>query len=474
MNRQDRLDTVREERLKILNGCEQAAQKQHEAGKNTARERVTALFDAGSFVESDLFKKDGNVICGFGTVNDRPVACFAQDAASKGGAMCKAQSEKIVKLLQFAKLNGIPVIALLDSNGADIQEGADAMCACSDIMNEIARLSGVCPVIGCVMGPCRGTAALIASLCDLTVITEKTGELALNSALVLGKTLTAKDYAAQGMGALIAKNEENAIYLLTELLDLLPGCNLEDAPMTEGEDLNRTIANGTYDDGLSLIQQIADDGRCFELYDAFGTAVHTVLCRVGGRACGVVASDYNKNNGRLDIDACGKIARFVRFLDCYQLPVISLTNSDGIEPENALEQGKMMTAAGQLLYAYAESTSPKLAVITGHAVGGAYIAMGGRKTADISFAWPQAFVSPLTAEVAVQVLCDTQLSTGADRSQLEQDYMRATDALYAASKGIVDDIIDPENTRRMLIAAMEMLASKHDVNLPKKHGNMPL
>ena len=188
----------------------------------------------------------------------------------------------------------------------------------------------------------------------------------------------------------------------------------------------------------------------------------------------MIATDYSQDNGRLDALACEKIARFVSLCDCYQIEIISLINTDGLSVGRVGEQAWYMRAAAKMLYAYAEATAPKVAVITGSAVGGAYVAMGGAKIADISYAWPDAFVSPLTAEVAVQALCDEQLSAGANREELEANYKKSTDALYTAQNGIVDDIIEPAQTRKQIIAAMEALQSKHDVNLPRKHGNLPL
>lgn len=466
--------TILETRLNILQGDKERVAKQHESGKATARERVAKLFDAGSFVETDALKADGGVVCGYGTVNSRIAYCFAQDFTAQGGAMSEKQAQKILKVLNLAAMTGAPVVALLDSAGAKVLEGAQALSAYAQVFAAMTRMSGVSPMIACVMGPCRGVAAMFTQLADIAITVDKTGELALHSALVLGKALTADDLAKQGAVALKAQNEDEALSQIAALLDILPACNVEDAPMTEGEDLNRVLTACDAENGLALATEIADNGQIMELGAQYGVAVHTVLARVGGRSCGIVATDYTVDNGRLDATACEKVARFVRLCDCYQLPVISLINSDGLNVGAADEQAWYMRAAAQMLYAYAEATAAKLAVVTGSAVGGAYVAMGGTKVADIAYAWPTAFVAPLTAETAVQTLCDEQLNAGADRAELEANYKKTGDALYAAQQGIVDDVIEPAETRKQLIAALEALEAKHDVNLPRKHGNQPM
>lgn len=474
MDRQDHQSAIRENRLSILNGDAARVAKQHEGGKSTARERVTKLFDAGSFMELDALKADGNVVCGCGTIGDRPAYCFAQDMTVSGGAMSAKQAEKVLKLLNLAKTTGAPVIALLDSVGAKILEGVQALSSYASVLSQMARLSGVCPMIACVMGPCRGVATMLTQVADISLVVEKGGELELNSPLVLGKKLTAEDMAKQGAVSMLVKTEDQALSMIAALLDLLPACNVEDAPMTAGENLNRSLTVMDAANGLDLAREIADDGRVIELGEMYGAAAHTLLCRIGGRTAGVIATDYSVDDGRLDAIACEKIARFVRLCDCYQIEIVSLVNSNGLAVGKDAQQAWGMRAAAQMLYAYAEATAPKLAVLTGNAVGGAYVAMGGKNIADMCYAWPEAYVAPLTAETAVQTLCDEQLSAGASRETLESDIKNASDALYAAQQGVADDVIEPADTRKMIIAAMETLASKHDVNLPKKHGNMPV
>ena len=478
------LQALAKEKAAILHGDAERIAKQHADGKCTARERVSKLYDDGSFVEIDALKADGNVVAGCGTVNGQAGYCFAQDFTANGGAMSKAQAEKILKVLRKAQVTGAPVVAMLDSAGVKLSEGPAALPAYAEILSAMARLSGVCPLIACVMGPCNGIAALITQIADIAIQVKK-GEIALHTALVMngekGRQITAEQLfgpeamARQGAVALTAENEEDAAALVAALIDLLPGSNMEDAPLElDADDLNRLLVSEDPDDVAALIADLADEGRVIELNAAYGTAVRTALIRLGGRTVGVVASDHGVDNGRLCGEDSRKAARFVRLCDCYQIPVVSLVNSDGIAVPDACQQARYLKGAADLLYAYAEATAPKVAVIIGNAVGAAYVAMGGKAIADVSYAWPGAVIAPLTKEAAVQTLDGEKLNAGESREALEAAYAADCGALNAAKAGIVDDVINPAETRKYIIAALELLATKHDVNLPKKHGNLPL
>ena len=231
---------------------------------------------------------------------------------------------------------------------------------------------------------------------------------------------------------------------------------------------------GDADDAAALMADLADMGRVVELYAAYGEGIRTALCRIGGRTCGLVVSDHRADNGRLTVENSKKAARFVRLCDCYSLPVISLVNADGIAVPCQCKQGDMIRAAAELCYAYAECTAPKVGIICGNAVGAAYVAMGGKDMADVSYAWPAAMIAPLTEEVAVQTLNEKEMLEGESRESLMAADRESCGALFAAKNGLVDDVIDPRETRKYIIAALEMLFSKHDVNLPRKHGNLPL
>ena len=325
---------------------------------------------------------------------------------------------------------------------------------------------------------------MLTQLADFNIQVNKTGEIALHTAQVMnsemGREKTGQQLFGaaamdqQGAAALTAETEEEATALIAALIDLLPACNMEDAPIAEGDDLNRLLAAEDPADVSTLMSDLADDGRVIELYKGYGKGIRTALCRVGGRTVGLVANDPQVDAGRLASQESRKAARFVRLCDCYQIPVVSLVNTDGLAVPLSTHQGALLRGAADLIYAYAEATGPKIAVLTGDAVGAAYVAMGGKYIADLCYAWPTAMVSPLTKEAAVQTLCGEKLSAGESREALETEYAVSCGALPAARAGIVDDVIEPRETRKYIIAALELLSTKHDVNLPKKHGNLPL
>ena len=488
-NSQD-LNKVQELRTALSAGEEKRLKAQRDAGKLTARERIEKLVDAGSFVE--LFAlvsgNDGaaGVVTGYATIQDRPVDLFAQDFTVHGGAMGKLQAQKINKTLDLALKTGAPVLALCDSAGVRIDEGAEAMNAYAEIYKNLSRLSGVCPTVAVVLGPCIGGAALIAQLADVSVMAKNVGSMmvfgpqvlaAMNGMDVKIDALGGADLMAkQGACSLVAADEDEALTLAARVLALLPGCNAEDADLVDGDDLNRLLPAMDAADVDALLNQTLDAGTMLELKAAYETGVRTVMGRIGGRSVGVVATAA----GYLTAGALQKAARFVHFMDCFNLPVVSFVNTSGVQVDKLDNQSWLMNAQSQLLYAYATATSPKVAVITGSAVGQAYIAMGGKANADVTFAWPGAVVSALTPEAAVAVLYAEQVKAdkaapAEARAKYAQAYIDdVAGTLNAAKAGLVDDVIDPAQTRKLLIATLEMLESKRDSNPAKKHGNMPL
>jgi len=494
MSSTQNLEQVMAKKQAILQGDAARIDKQRQAGKLTARERVMKLLDQGSFVELDTLVAKGEdgagVVTGYGTVQDRPVYVFSQDYAVHGGAMGQMQAKKILKVLDLAQKTGAPVVAMLDSAGVRLDEGALAMNAYAEVYAKMARMSGVCPMIGMVLGPCVGTASLMAQLCDLSIMAQSVGEMMLVGPQVMsaatgkeytGKTLGGADVmAAQGMASITCETEDEALQALVTVLDLLPGCNAEDAPIVDTDDMNRLMNAGSGCSSCELLADLTDGGAYVELNKEFGKTLRTVLARVGGRTVGIVCSRPNENEGRLGAAACQKAARFVRLCDCYSLPVISLVDTQGLELVDANGQGWLMAAAAQLLYAYAEATCPKVTVITGNAIGPAYVAMGGKANADVCYAWPQAVISALTPEAAVQVLYKKEIAESEGpaleaRAKLAEEYAaNVADGVAAAQAGMIDDVCDPKETRKLVIAAIEMLASKRDSNPPKKHGNLPL
>ncbi|MDD5897880.1 MAG: carboxyl transferase domain-containing protein [Clostridia bacterium] len=488
-NSQD-LQKVLDLRKAILDGSEQRLKEQRDAGKLTARERVEKLADAGSFVELfALVSQNGEgagVITGYATIDQRPVYIFAQDFTVRGGAMGKAQAAKIVKLLDMALKTGAPVIALLDSAGVRIDEGAAAMSAYSEIYAKLSRMTGVCPIVSLVLGPCIGGAALLTQLADVSIVAQKVGQVMVFGPQVMaamnGKAVKADEFggaevvAKMGACALTAETEEEAIAKAKQVLALLPSSNLEDCELYDTDDMNRLLPAIDPADAEALVSALVDNGSAIELYKAYGKNVKTVLARMGGRSVAIVAA-----SGKLCAACLQKAARFVRMADCFNLPVISLINTCGVQVDSVEAQGWLFKAQAQLLYAYAEATTAKLAVVTGDAIGQAYVAMGGKGNADVTYAWPSAVISALTPEAAVAVLyanevkADTGLSVDAARAKYADKYIEdVAGAVNAAKAGMVDDIIDPATTRQMLISAMEMLASKRDSNPPKKHGNLPM
>ena len=477
------LKQVLAKKQSILQGDAERIAKQRAAGKLTARERVAKLLDAGSFVETDaLVSRNGDyagVVTGSGTVQDRPVYVFAQDFTVHGGAMGQMQAQKIVKVLDLAQKTGAPVIALCDSAGAY-----------ASVFTRLAKLSGVVPVIALVLGPVVGGAAMIAQLADITIEAENVGQLMVYGPQVMsaisGKTVDAKavggakTMAAQGGVALTAKDEDEAISLAVQVLDYLPGCNAEDAAIVDTDDMNRILPVLDAADAESQLAAMADGAAYVELFKDYGKEIRVALTRVGGRPVGLVVGNGKENDGVLTAQSASKAARFIRLCDCYSLPVVSLINSKGVAVPAVDEQAATIKATTQLLYAYAEATTAKVSIVTGNAIGQAYVAMGGKSNADVTYAWPGAVISALTPEAAVQVLYTDDLKADKkpalqSRAELEAKFAAdVADGVAAAAAGMVDDVIDPAETRKYVIAALEMLSSKRESNPPKKHGNLPL
>lgn len=462
-------------------------EKQKKSGKQTARERVAMLLDGGSFVEQSMLFADAGVVTGSGTVDGRPVYVIAQDFAVMDGAVGEKQAKKIVKVLELARKTGTPVVAMCDSNGARVGEGAAALEAYADIFAHMARLSGVVPMITLVVGPCVGAAAMMAQLSDIVLVAKPAGALLVAGPQVLASTM-GKDLKAEDLGGgrtavehgaahFACETEEEAIATAKTLLAMLPANNLEDAPFAPEEDMNRLVeglAAGA--DGREVIAALADTGSVVELGKGFTGAV-TALGRMAGRT---VAFAYTGKGDTCD-KRMNKITRFVRFADCYNIPVISLIDSTGFELFDTIDrQMSVMKAASALVYAYSEATTVKVSLVIGNAVGAMYVAMGGSANADATYAWPGAVISPMTGEAAIQVMWKDEIKASkgdavAARAELAARYeAEVADGVCAASAGLVDDVIDPADSRKMIIAALELLSSKRDSNPPKKHGNMPL
>ena len=481
------LNQVLSRKQDILSGNAAGVEKQKKSGKLTARERIELLLDAGSFVEQGMLVADAGVVTGSGTVDGRPVYVFAQDFAVMDGAVGAKQAKKIVKVLELARKTGTPVVAMCDSNGARVAEGALALEAYADIFAHMARLSGVVPMITLVLGPCVGAAAMMAELSDLVFVAKPAGVLLVAGPQVLastmGKSLTAEELGGgktaveSGAAHFACETEEEAIAQVKTVLGMLPDNNLEDAPFAVEEDMNRLVDGlEAGAEGRDVIAKLADTGSVVEVGKGHTGAV-TALAKLAGRT---VAFVYTGKGDTCD-KRMKKITRFVRFADCYNIPVVSLIDSTGLTIFDTVDrQMSVLKAASSMIYAYSEATTVKVALVIGNAVGAAYVAMGGSANADATYAWPGAVISPLTGEAAIQVMWKDEIKsrTGdavAARAELAAKYeAEVADGVNAAAQGLIDDVIDPADSRKTIIAALELLSSKRDSNPPKKHGNMPL
>ena len=480
------LSKVLSRKQAILEESAAGVEQQKKSGKQAARERIALLLDGGSFVEQSMLAQDAGVVAGSGTVDGRPVFVFAQDFAVMDGAMGAKQAKKIVKILEQARKTGTPVVAMCDSNGARVGEGAAALEAYADVFAHMARLSGVVPMISLVLGPCVGAAAMMAKLSDVVIVSKPAGALMMAGPQVLASAMK-KDEAEELGGADVAvktgaahfacESEADAMAKAKAVLGMLPANNLEDAPFSVEEDMNRRLEGFEAGcDGAELIAALADTGSVLEFGKGHTHAV-TALGKMAGRT---VAFIYTGKGDTCD-NRMKKIARFVRFADCYNIPVVSLVDSTGLKLFDTVErQMAVLSAASTLVYAYSEATTVKVTLVIGNAIGSAYVAMGGSANADMTYAWPGSVISPMTGEAAIQIMWkDKIMASKGDavkaREELAAQYeAEVADGVNAAVEGLVDDVIDPADSRKMVIAALEILSSKRDSNPPKKHGNMPL
>ena len=494
----------------LLNGGgAKKVEQQHSAGKMTARERIEKIIDKDTFVEIGVFLKQRvndfatedapceGVVAGFGTVNARPVYIYAQDYTVMSGSVSEMQAKKIVKAMDMAKAAGVPVIGVLDSAGARIQEGVDALSGYASIMAKSAELSGIVPQITVVAGPCLGASAIAASLSDFTIAVDEIGSLGAFS----GAVYDAKDgldaasgvssaaYAGtdSGLASVLAKDEEDAITSLKTLLDFLPSSNLEDAPDdVASDDLNRNtpeldafIGNSSYD-VKQVINAVSDSGMFFEVYEGYATSAVCGFMRINSRAVGVVANQPLVEGGYITSNASKKIASFIGICDSFNVPVVTLVDTVGIACSSCAEKLGVVKDAAKIAYAYSTATVPKVTILLNKAVGSSYALMGAKDLGvDMVYAWPSASIEILPAATAAQVVYESEIKESDDpikaRSELTAKFTEYNSSPIAAAKrGLIDDIIDPINTRPILAAALEMLYSKYTDLPAKKHGNMPL
>ncbi len=503
------------EQARIGGGTDRVA-KQHAKGKLTARERLERLLDHGTFNElepfithqgdemglaSEKYLGDG-VITGYGQIDGRTVYVYAQDFTIYGGTLSEMQSHKICRVMDLALRNGVPIIGLIDSGGARIQEGVRSLGGYAEIFRRNAQMSGVIPQISVMLGPCAGGAAYSPALTDLIIMVEKHSYMFLTGPQVI-KAVTGEQIDTESLGGadvhmtvsgtahLSTKTEEEALDLCRHFLNYLPSNNVEnppyfkpnDDPLRMDEELNSIIP---IDPAMpyamhDVIEHIVDQGSFLEIQPTFARNAIVGLARIGGDSVGIVSQEPTFMAGVIDINAADKITRHVRMCDCFNIPLVTFVDSPGFLPGINQEHGGIIRHGAKIVYAYSEATVPKIAVITRKAYGGAYIVMSSKYIrTDLVFAWPTAEIAVMGAEGAVGILYGKDLKKFAgdvavERARLEAEFReKFGKPYYAAASGHVDDIIAPNETRARLIAAIDFLRDKAASSPPKKHGNIPL
>jgi acetyl-CoA/propionyl-CoA carboxylase carboxyl transferase subunit len=509
---------LKEQRGKIKQGGgPKRIEAQHTKGKLTARERITRLLDEGSFQEIDAYithrHRDfgmdeqcypgDSVVTGFGKINGRTVCVYAQDFTVLGGSFSEVQGQKVAKVMDLALESGVPVIGLNDSVGARIQEGVYSLAAYAELFWHNTQASGVIPQISVMLGPCAGGSVYSPGLTDFVIMTKGTSHMFITGPEVI-KTVTREEVdletlggamthsTASGVAHFAADDEHHALDLTHILLSYLPSNNAEPPPAIEPTDdpwrmdleLN-TIVPTDPSEGYNMktiIRKVFDQGSFFEVHEYFAQNAIVGFARLHGQAVGVVAQQPMILAGVIDIDASDKIARFIRFCDAFNIPIITFVDSPGFLPGLSQEHGGIIRHGAKIVYAYSEATVPKLCVVTRKAYGGAYIVMSSKYIrTDLVFAWPTAELAVMGAEGAVNILYRKQLKEIQDpdarraRARLVAEFQEKFATPYrAAASGHIDDILVPSETRPRLIAALELLHNKQVTLLPKKHGNIPL
>ncbi|MFQ6050766.1 MAG: acyl-CoA carboxylase subunit beta [Candidatus Hydrothermarchaeota archaeon] len=504
----------REEKAK-LGGGKEKIDAQHKKGKLTARERLDLLLDPGSFVELDMFVEhrcthfgmekrkypgDG-VVTGYGTIDGRLVYVFAQDFTVIGGTLSEMFSKKICKIMDMAAKVGAPFIGLNDSGGARIQEGVDSLAGYGEIFFRNTIYSGVIPQISAIMGPCAGGAVYSPAISDFTIMVEKTSYMFITGPDVI-KEVTGEEVTFEQLGGadvhtqvsgnadLSAKNEEECIKLIKELLSYLPSNNLEDPPVVNtGDDPNRREEELNYVvpvdpkkayDMYDVIRMIVDNGKLFELKPNFAKNIIIGFARLDGKTVGIIANQPKVYAGSLDVNSSDKAARFIRFCDAFNIPLVTFVDVPGFLPGTAQEYGGIIRHGAKLLFAYSEATVPKITIITRKSYGGTYLAMCSRDLrADLVYAWPTAEIAVMGPEGAVNIIARKEIAKAEDpeamREKLIQEYREKFANPYeAAARGYIDAVIEPKNTRPLLINALKTLENKREDRPWKKHGNIPL
>lgn len=498
-----------------LGGGQERIDRHHAAGKLTARERIELLLDPGSFVEvgrfvthratdfgmGDQHVPGDGVVTGQGTIDGRIVFVFAQDFTVFGGSLGAAHAEKIVKIMEHALRVGAPIIGLNDSGGARIQEGVESLGGYADIFLRNTLASGVVPQISAIMGPCAGGAVYSPALTDFVLMVEETSYMFITGPDVI-RTVTHEEVSKEDLGGarthaaksgvchFTAPNDTACIARLRELLAYLPSNNTEDPPRRpctdpvdrdapELADIVPSESNKPYD-MRDVLQAVVDDGTLLEVHEAFAQNILTCFARIDGRSIGIVANQPAVLAGVLDIDASIKAARFVRFCDCFNIPLVTFVDVPGFLPGVDQEHRGIIVHGAKLLYAYCEATVPKLTVITRKAYGGAYDVMNSKHIrADVNLAFPSAEIAVMGADGAVNIIHQKTIEASTDKAAtraafVEEYRTRFANPFHAAELGFIDEVIEPTLLRRRLAFYLQLFSTKRDKNPPKKHGNIPL
>jgi acetyl-CoA carboxylase carboxyltransferase component len=509
----EQLRTMREQSR--MGGGEARIQRQHDAGRNTARERLDILLDPGSFHELDSFvthrSRDfgldnqkylgDSVVTGWGTINGRLVYVFSQDFTVMGGSVSEVHAEKIIKVMEMAMKTGAPVIGLNDSGGARIQEGVISLAGYADIFLRNTLASGVIPQISVIMGPCAGGSVYSPALTDFIFMVKDTSYMFITGPDVV-KSVTHEEVTFEELGGasvhasrsgvahVVGENETQTLLLVREMFSYLPQNNMEDAPFIPTQDdplradaeLDTIVPDSPSKayDMKDVIHHVVDEGIFYEVHSEFAANIVVGFARMGGHSVGIVGNQPMVLAGVLDIKASEKAARFIRFCDSFNIPIITLVDVPGYMPGTEQEHNGIIISGAKLLYAYCEATVPKLTVTTRKAYGGAYCVMSSKHIrGDLNLAWPNAEIAVMGPEGAVEIIYRRDLKDADDavelKVQLATEYReKLANPYVAAERGFVDDVIEPRETRARLINGLEVFQNKRDTNPPKKHGNIPL
>lgn len=491
-----------------LGGGTARIERQHDSGKYTARERLEILLDPGSFQEIDAFARQeetgalgDSVVTGWGEVGGRPVYVYAQDFTVLGGSVGAVHGRKVCKVMDLALANGAPVIGLNDSGGARIQEGVDALAAYGEIFYRNTIASGVIPQISVILGPCAGGAVYSPAITDFTFMTQGTSHMFITGPEVI-RAVTHEEVSFETLGGaavhgqqsgvahFVCEDEDETLVEVRRLLSFLPGNNADDPPWREPsdppdrlaaelEEISTASPEQSYD-MRRVIEAIVDNGDFLEVHAGFAPNLLVGMARLGGHVAGIIAQQPERLAGVLDIDASDKGARFIRFCDCFNIPLITLADTPGFLPGVSQEHGGIIRHGAKMIFAYAEATVPKIAVVTRKAYGGAYIVMSSKHLrGDVNLSWPGAEIAVMGPEAAVNVLHRKALATADDpdalRTHLIAEFREQFANPYvAAARGYLDAVISPRETRPRLIAALKALGGKRGALPAKKHSNIPL